>query len=81
MINFAVCRASEGRENQCCAGEEEGSQEAVYERAAEVEAEGGSGRGPVQDLPTASLQGEEGKYPVIQVCCLISASFTGTTCS
>ena len=44
MINFAVCRASEGRENQCCAGEEEGSQEAVYERAAEVEAEGGSGR-------------------------------------
>ena len=80
-----MCRASEGRENQCCAGEEEGReegrQEAVCERAAEVEAEGSSGRGPVQDLPTASLQGEEGKYPVILVCCLISASFTGTTCS
>ena len=72
--------SSEGGERKRCAGEE-GRQEALRERAAEVEAQGSCGRGPVQDFPAASVQGEEGKYPVIPVCSQISASLVAPTCS
>ncbi|KAL5672981.1 hypothetical protein ACJX0J_017287, partial [Zea mays] len=53
------CSSEGGERNRCAAGGEEGTQEALRERAAQVEAQGSCGRGPVQDLPAASLQGEE----------------------
>jgi hypothetical protein len=69
MLACAVRCSSEGGERNCCAsGGEEGRKEAPRERATEVEAQGSCGRGPLQDIPAASLQGEEGKDPVILVC-------------